>query len=329
MNANTTVRFSLTALAGLILSGCLQIMPMIAPKVADVEPGISADFPYERQFAEVHGHRMAYVEAGEGDPILLLHGNPTSAYLWRNVIPQLTGAGRVIAVEMIGFGASDKPSIDYTFEDHARYIAGFIEVMDLTDISLVMHDWGGGVGLDYAARHPDTVKALIFMEAVIRPMAWSEATLPERLMFGSLRDPERGFEIAAEDNYFVEQMLPMLSGRDLTDAEMDAYRAPFPTVESRRPVAQWPREIPIGGEPVDTVQRIGANYDWLVASDTPVLLVYAEPGMIVKPAFREALQADLPRLETAFIGEGLHYIQETLPTLIGQVVADWLSELPS
>lgn len=318
-------RLSVTGVGALILSGCLQIMPMIAPTVRDVEPGISADFPYERQFVDVNGSRMAYVEAGEGDPILLIHGNPTNAYLWRNVIPHLTDSGRVIAVEMIGFGGSDKPDIDYTFEDHARYIASFIEAMALTDVTLVMHDWGGGVGLDYAARHPDNVNALVFMEAVIRPMAWSEATLPERMIFGTLRDPERGFEVAAEDNYFVEQMLPMLSGRALSETEMAAYRAPFPTVESRRPVAQWPREIPIGGEPADTVSRIGDNYEWLVGSDVPVLLLYAEPGMIVKPRFREQMQSAIPRMDTAPVGEGLHFIQETQPTAIGEAIADWLA----
>jgi len=329
MPFKSPIRAAAAGIAAIALSGCLQVMPLLAPDARDVEPDISAAFPYESRFASVMGSRMHYVEQGEGDPILLIHGNPTSAYLWRNVIPHLSGQGRVIAVDMIGFGKSDKPDIAYRFEDHAAYIEAFIEALQLENLTLVLHDWGGAVGLDYAARNPDNVRGVAFMEAVIRPMSWESANFAERYLFQTFRDPDRGERILAEQNYFVETLLPMMSGRRLSEEEMAAYRAPFPTVESRRPVAQWPREIPIGGEPARNVERIGANYAWLRSSDTPVLLIYAEPGMIVKPAFREQLEKELPRLETRFVGSGLHYLQEVQPTRIGEALADWIGALPS
>lgn len=315
------------AAASVLLGGCLQLLPALAPSAKDVEPGISAEFPYERRFVEVSGSRMAYVEAGEGDPILLVHGNPTSSYLWRNVIPHLENSGRVIAVDLIGMGASDKPDIPYRFEDHAAYLSGFIEAMALENVTLVLHDWGGALGLDYAARNPGNVRAVALMETVTMPMPWSDASLPERYLFGRLRDPEGGFELAAERNYFIERMLPMMAGRDLSEQEMAAYRAPFPTPQSRLPVAQWPVELPLGGEPADNVTRIQDNYDWLRSAETPLLLVRAEPGVIMKPAMLERLRADLPRMEEAFVGSGFHYIQETQPTRIGNELAAWLERL--
>ncbi|MEO1014323.1 MAG: haloalkane dehalogenase [Pseudomonadota bacterium] len=317
-----------TALAA-SLSACLQALPVIAPKAKNVEANISTAFPFERRFVEVNGARMAYVEAGDpnGAPILLVHGNPTNAYLWRNIIPHLEDRGRVIAVELIGMGGSDKPDIAYRFAEHAEYFQGFIEVMNLKDIVLVLHDWGGGLGLDYAARHPDNVRGLAFMEAVMMPMSLKDADPAARFIFSRFRDPDAGYKINAEDNYFVEKLLPMMAGRDLSEAEMAAYRAPFPTERSRRPVAQWPFEIPLDGAPADNVKRIGDNFEWLRGADTPLLLVYAEPGMIMRPKIVDGLRRDLPRMETAFVGSGLHYIQETQPTKIGEALDDWINRL--
>ncbi len=319
----------LFAAAALIAqSGCLAVMPALAPKAKDVEANISAAFPYESRFAEVNGSQMRYVEVGTGDPIVLIHGNPTSAYLWRNVMPHLKGSGRVIALDLIGMGESDKPDIAYRFEDHAEYVAGFIEALGLQNITLVLHDWGGALGLDYAARSPDNVRAIVFLEAVMRPMSLKDADFGARYVFGRLRDPAQNHKIVAEDNYFVEKLLPMMTGRDLSDAEMAAYRAPFPTVESRRPVAQWPLEIPLDGEPVRNVRRIGANYAWLKAAETPVLMLYAEPGMIVRPNVRKALESELPRMRTTSVGSGLHYLQEVQPTRIGVEIARWIETRP-
>lgn len=318
------------ALSVLMLSGCLAVMPAIAPKAKNVEEEISADFPYTYKYVEVGGSRMAYVEAGdpEGAPILLVHGNPTSAYLWRNVIPHLESQGRVIAVDLIGMGKSDKPDIAYRFDDHATYFSGFVEAMGLDDIVLVLHDWGGGLGTDYAARHEDNVRGIAMFEMVAKPMSLSNADIATRYLFSRMRDPEDGYELIVEQNFFVEKLLPMAAARELTDDEMAHYRAPYQTEESRRPVRQWPLEIPLDGEPADNTRRIGANYDWLRESDVPLLMLYADPGMIWTKKTRPDLFEELPRMQTISVGSGMHYLQEVQPTLIGTTIADWIETLP-
>ncbi|MEQ9363655.1 MAG: haloalkane dehalogenase [Leptospirales bacterium] len=327
-NAVRLLLYVLAAAGIFAQPGCLDLMAWMAPGIDDVEANISAEFSYESKFAAVKGARMHYVEAGQGDPILLVHGNPTSAYLWRNIIPHLKDQGRVIAVDLIGMGKSDKPELEYVFADHAEYLSGFIQALDLKNITLVLHDWGGGVGTDYIARNPGKVKGVVYMEAVMKPMNWDAANAVEKYLFGRLRDPEDGHQIAAVDNFFVEKMLPMMSGRELRPAEMRAYREPFPTVASRKPVAQWPREIPfIGDGPDRNIRRIGDNYAALQAADMPLLLLYAKPGVIVNEAFLEELKSDLPRMETVFIGSGLHYLQEAQPTKIGTEIAAWLRKI--
>ncbi|MGH1347802.1 MAG: haloalkane dehalogenase [Nannocystales bacterium] len=318
-------------MSGWLATGCLAVMPAMAPKAKKVEPGISGDFPFEYETVEVLDSEMAYVEAGDpqGPPIVLVHGNPTSAYLWRNVIPHLESSGRVIAVDLIGMGKSGKPDLDYRFEDHAAYFDAFIAKLDLHDVVLVAHDWGGGVAIDYAARHADNVRGIAHFEAVLKPMSLEDADAPSRFLFKRLRDPDQGHELLAEDNYFVEKLLPMMSGRTLTDTEMAAYREPYPTVESRRPVAQWPREIPLDEEPADNATRIAANYAWLRSSSTPLLMLYADPGMIWTKKTRPELERDLPRMKTIDVGSGLHYLQEVQPTAIGTHTASWIATLPS
>lgn len=317
-------------LSFLTLTGCLNVMPAIAPKAKNVEEGISADFPYKHRFIDVKGSRMAYVEAGDpaGAPILLVHGNPTSAYLWRNVIPHLENKGRVIAVDLIGMGRSDKPEIDYRFTDHASYLAGFIEAMELRDVVLVLHDWGGGVGADYAARNENNVRGIAMFEMAIKPMSLADADFATRYLFGRMRDPDDGYEIIVERNYFVETLLPMMSGRKLTAEEMAVYREPYETEASRKPVRQWPLEIPLDGVPADNTRRIGANYEWMRNADTPLLMLYADPGMIWTKKTRPQLFEDLPRMKTVSVGSGLHFLQEVQPTKIGVAIADWIDTLP-
>lgn len=314
---------------GLLWMNFLQVMPHLAPKAKDVEAGIKAAFPYEYRSIDVRGSKMAYIEAGDpnGQPIILVHGNPTSAYLWRNVIPRLEGANRVIAVDLIGMGKSDKPNLAYRFSDHAAYFADFVKALDLRDIVLVLHDWGGAIGFDYAARNADNMRGIAFFEAVVKPMSLGDADFATRYLFGRLRDLKDGHEIIAVNNYFVEKMLPMMSGRSLTEAEMAVYRAPYPTVESRKPVAQWPIEIPLDGKPADNVERIGKNFLWLQQADVPLLMLYADPGIIWTAVTRPTLKAELPRMKTQSIGSGLHYLQEVQPTKIGTMIADWVSGL--
>lgn len=317
-------------LSAFLLSGCLALMPTIAPKAKNVEAGIGAENPYTYRYVEVNGSRMAYLEAGdpEGPPILLVHGNPTSAYLWRNVIPHLENSGRVIAVDLIGMGKSEKPDIPYRFDDHASYFSGFIEAMGLENIVLVLHDWGGGLGVDYTARHKTNVRGIAMFEMAVKPMSLRDADFATRYLFGRMRDPDDGYRLIVERNFFVERLLPMATGRKLSEREMNAYRAPYPTAESRKPVRQWPLEIPLDGVPADNAARMGANYEWLQEADVPLLMLYADPGMIWTKKTRPHLLADLPRMQTVSVGSGIHYLQEVQPTLIGTAIADWLETLP-
>jgi len=317
--------FTLTT--AMLLSGCLAIIPVIAPSAKNIEPNIGSEFPYESKFVKVLGSDIHYIDEGNGPTVILIHGNPTSSYLWRNIIPHLTDHYRVIAPDLIGMGKSDKPDIPYRFDDHTNYFAGFVEALALQDVALVLHDWGGGIGLDYAAGNSGNVRAIALMEAVVKPMNWSMADAPTKYMFKRFRDPEDGHKINAVDNYFVEKLLPMMAGRDLSPEEMEFYSAPYPTVESRKPVAQWPREIPFDDGPDDNVTRIGDNYHWLTKSDVPVLALHATPGLIFQEAFMQQLQTELPRMQSVNIGSGLHYLQEVQPTKIGKSLVDWLQDI--
>lgn len=308
-----------------LLAGCMNVLPALAPKVREVDDGIRADFPYQSQFASVLGSKMHYVEEGSGDPIVLLHGNPTSSYLWRNIIPEISSKGRVIAVDMIGMGMSDKPEIPYRFTDHSRYFSAFMDEMNLRDVTLVLHDWGGAVGLDYAANNPSRVQAIAFMEALVRPMASSDANFVERYVFDQFRGDESGRKLILEQNYFIERALPMFAGRTLSEAEMNAYRQPYLIAEDRLPIAQWPKEIPIDGMPEDNAGILRENFEWFQSASISKLLIAATPGALIKPSMVQALQNEVSRLEVAQIGSGLHYIQETAPRRISDALNTWLS----
>jgi len=281
-------------------------------------------------FVDIDGVRMHYLEAGEGAPILLLHGNPTSSYLWRNVIPHLDDMGRVIAPDLVGFGMSDKPEIDYTFQDHYRYVEGFIDALGLEDVTLVVHDWGSVLGLNYARQNEENVHAVAFLEALVPPvfpMESIEAFGPNAGTFGAFRDPETGPQLLIHQNAFIEQILPTQVIRPLTDAEMDAYRAPFADPAAREPIRMWPNELPIAGEParnVAVVQEIG---EWLMSSETPKLIIYFDPGAIVPPEAAHWMQANYSNIEIRYGGEARHFAQEDQPDAIGRHVADWLRSL--
>lgn len=287
---------------------------------------ISAGFPYGSKFVEVNGARMHYVDEGEGQVFLFLHGNPTSSYLWRNVMPFVQSVGRTIAVDNIGFGKSDKPELDYTFQTHRDYIDGFIEALGLEGLIIVGHDWGSVLGLDHARRNPGNVKGVVFMEAIIPP-AYPRASLAEMgdsaAMFRAFRDPETGREMLIEDNMFVEEVLPGAVLRSLTEEEMAAYRAPFEDKAARFPIYVWPNELPIAGEPrrnVEVIEKIGA---WLETSDMPKLLLYARPGAIVSPDAAQWMVEHYNNLQAQFVGYGIHFIQEDEPEAIGRAISDW------
>ncbi len=288
---------------------------------------ISAGFPFESKYQGVLGSNMHYVEEGEGDPFLLPHGNPTSSYLWRNIIPHLSGLGRVVVPDLIGMGRSDKPDIPYRFKDHARYLEGFIEALGLRNITLVIHDWGSGLGFHYATRNQDNIKAIAFMEAVVNTMEWSEIPKRHKLPFKPFRAPGTGWLMISVMNVFVNGFLPQAIVRKLSPEEMKAYRAPFPTVASRKPIRQWPREIPFGGIPADVYEIVRNYRRWLEETELPKLLFHANPGAIITHEVAEGLKAKLKNLEAIDLGEGIHYLQEDHPHAIGEGIAEWYRRL--
>lgn len=282
--------------------------------------------PLAKQYAEVDGKRMAYHERGEGRSIVLLHGNPTSSYLWRNIVPHLADHGRCIVPDLIGQGDSDKlddtgPD-SYRFVEHRRHLDGLLDQLDLgDDIVFVIHDWGSALGFDWANRHRDRVTGIAFMEAIVRPVTWDDWPDNATGIFQGFRS-DAGEEMVIEKNLFVEAVLPASILRDLTEEEMDEYRRPFLEAEHRRPTLTWPRQIPIEGEPAD-VHAIVADYaDWLTSSAIPKLFVNAEPGAILTGPQREFCRS-WPNLTEVTVA-GNHFIQEDSPHEIGQAIADWL-----
>ncbi|MBX2801014.1 MAG: haloalkane dehalogenase [Myxococcales bacterium] len=312
-----------------LLSGCITtLVPILSPKVSH-EPDISAEFRYDKQRIAVLDSEMAYVDEGSGAPVVLLHGNPTSSYLWRNVIPHLVADGRrVIAPDLIGMGDSGKPDIGYRFADHVRYVDAFVAALELRDVTWVLHDWGGGIGFDHAMRHADDVRGIAFFEAVLRPGKWSETDAGPRALFKRMRDQQAGDKLLIEDNYFVEKLLPAFSGRALTEEEMAFYRAPYLEPAHRKPARVWPQELPFDGEPADNHERMTATYEALKGSDVPLLLLTADPGAIFTAETVEILRTDFPRMTVEPVGEGLHYLQETSPRAIGTAVSAWIDTLP-
>ena len=286
---------------------------------------VSAEFPFESRFVEVHGDRMHYIEQGEGDPILFLHGNPTSSYLWRNIIPHVSGLGRAIAPDLIGFGKSDKPDINYRFFDHVKYIDGFIDALDLRDLTLVIHDWGSALGFYHAMRHENNVKNIAFMEAILAPIrSWDHLHSDVQALFKAFRTPDKGREMIIDENFFVERILPGAVVRNLTEEEMDQYRKPFIKPASREPIWRWPNEIPIEGMPADVVEVVTLYNAWLQNSPIPKLLFYGKPGTLTRASVVEWARENLPNLETIDIGHVIHFVQEDAPHTIGRGLADWL-----
>ncbi|MCH8107916.1 MAG: haloalkane dehalogenase [Chloroflexi bacterium] len=290
-------------------------------------PTISAADPYPRNRLAVAGVEMAYVDAGEGDPIVFLHGNPTSSYLWRNVIPHLEGLGRCLAPDLVGMGDSGKaPDGSYRFVDHRRYLDGWFDALDLTQrVTLVVHDWGSALGFHWAHRFPERVKGIVYMEAIVRSLIWQEWPDQARALFQAMRTPA-GEEIILEKNVFVERVLPASVLRGLTETEMDVYRRPYQEPgESRRPTLTWPREIPLDGEPSDVVEIVDAYAGWLATSEVPKLFINADPGVILAGAQREYCRRWRNQREVTV--KGSHFIQEDSPVQIGQAIAEWYVSL--
>jgi haloalkane dehalogenase len=286
--------------------------------------------PTAQQFANVNGKRLAYLEAGSGDPIVLLHGNPTSSYLWRNIIPELEGCGRVIAPDLIGQGDSEKlPASEgagrYSFEVAFEYLDGLLgEVGANQNVTLVVHDWGSGLGFHWARLNPEAVKGIAYMEAIVMPITWDDWPESARGIFQGFRSV-KGEDLVLERNMFVEAVLPSSIMRDLTEDEMAAYRAPFDTPDNRQPTLNWPRQIPIEGEPPHMVELVEAYGAFMAGSEIPKLFVNADPGSILVGRQREFCRSWPNQAEVTV--KGLHFLQEDSPREIGQAIAAWYAGL--
>ena len=289
------------------------------------DPGSPPD-PHPRHRARVRDSEMAYVDVGAGAPVVFLHGNPTSSYLWRNVIPHVAPVARCLAPDLVGMGQSGPAhGGSYRFVDHARYLDAWFDAVGLTrDVILVVHDWGSALGFHWAHRHPDRVRGLVYMEAIVRPLTWAEWPERARSIFQAMRSPA-GEDLVLQKNVFVERILPASILRKLTDDEMTAYRRPFAEAgEARRPVLTWPREIPIDGEPQDVAAIVDGYSKWLAASALPKLFINAEPGSILVGAQREFCRTWPNQREVTV--KGSHFVQEDSPAEIGEAVAAFVRQ---
>lgn len=285
--------------------------------------------PLEKKMIEVNGKQMAVHESGSGQSVVFLHGNPTSSYLWRNIIPHVATTARCVAPDLIGHGDSDKlddtsPG-QYTFVQHREYLDGVLDALDLgDDIIFVIHDWGSALGFDWANRHRDRVAGIVFMEAIVRPVTWDEWPELARPIFQAFRS-DAGEEMVIEKNLFVEAVLPGSIIRDLEPAEMDEYRKPFTEPQHRRPTLTWPRQIPIEGEPAEVVEIVESYADWLSSASLPKLFVNADPGAILTGAQRDFVRS-WPNLSEVTV-DGNHFLQEDSPGEIGQAIQEWMNGL--
>lgn len=288
---------------------------------------IPSEDPFPRRRVRVRDAEMAYVDVGAGDPIVFLHGNPTSSYLWRNVIPHVQHLGRCLAPDLIGMGQSDKLPAPgpgtYSFATHAEYLAEFLATVGATErVTLVLHDWGSGLGFDWAATHPDSVRGIAFTEAIVAPIEWDEWPAPD--VFRRMRGPD-GEAAVLDENLFVELLLVGGVARGLTPEALDRHREPFREREARWPTLEWPRQLPIEGTPADVVERVEAYSAWLAGSDVPKLFVDAEPGAVLIGRQRERVRG-WPALTEVSV-PGSHFVPEDSPHELGRAVADWLAAL--
>lgn len=312
-----------------------QADPPLVDHVIDAisdDEQISDQFPFESRYAEVFGSRMHYIEEGEGDPILFVHGNGTWSYIWRNVMPRLAPYGRCIAPDLIGFGLSDKPDIEYLWIEQAEYLEEFIRKLDLKNVTLVLNDFGISLGMRYAMRHESEVRGIAFFEGVFKTFeSMEEAYTPEhRPLFEKFRAGDaggEGYKMLVEENFFIERMLPMAAGRELTQEELRRYREPFKEPRSRIPIWRLVKSVPIAGEPQDVWAEMTEAVEWFKRTDIPKLLCYATPGGLVTSEFVEWCRGNLKNLKTAYVGAGVHYLQESSPRILGRELVKWLADM--
>ena len=290
---------------------------------------ISSEFTFESKYMEIRGEKIHYVDVGEGKPVLFIHGNPTSSYIWRNIIPGIPG--RRIALDLIGMGRSSKPDIDYSFEQHYQFVEEFILSLELRDIHLVIHDWGAALGFEFAKNHPEKVRKITFMEPLLFPIpSMDDLTGDVGEFFKNVRDPKIGPEMIIEQNFFIEKMLPAMVRRELDEDTLRHYREPYLEKKARKPLLVWPLEVPISGEPMTTQgilsDLIGSLKDGSLSLIDKQLL-YVEPGAMMPPHMAEYCKGEFPNLQVKYVGEGLHFIQEDNPHEIAKAIAEFAEEV--
>ena len=281
---------------------------------------------WNKKYIDVLGKQIAYVEMGEGDPIIFQHGNPTSSYLWRNILPQLQGLGRCIAMDLIGMGDSEKledeGNMTYSYNTHKKYFDGFLNAIGVeSNATLVVHDWGSALGFDWANDYPEKVKAICYMEGIVQSMEWEDWNEDAKGIFQGFRSPA-GEEMILEKNLFIEAVLPGSILRKLSDAEMDEYRRPFNDKKSRRPTLDWPRQIPLENNPSEICKIVDSYSQWMAENNIPKLFINAEPGAILIGKQREFCRTWKNQKEVTV--KGSHFIQEDSPNEIGNAIFDWL-----
>jgi len=281
---------------------------------------------WNKKYIDVLGKQIAYVEMGEGDPIIFQHGNPTSSYLWRNILPQLQGLGRCIAMDLIGMGDSEKledeGNMTYSYNTHKKYFDGFLDAIGVeSNATLVIHDWGSALGFDWANDYPDKVKAICYMEGIVQSMEWEDWNEDAKGIFQGFRSPA-GEEMILEKNLFIEAVLPGSILRKLSDAEMNEYRRPFNDKKSRRPTLDWPRQIPLENDPPEICKIVDSYSQWMAENNIPKLFINAEPGAILIGKQREFCRTWKNQKEVTV--KGSHFIQEDSPNEIGNAIFDWL-----
>ena len=281
---------------------------------------------WDKKYIDVLGKQIAYVEMGEGDPIIFRHGNPTSSYLWRNILPQLKSLGRCIAMDLIGMGDSekleDKGNMTYSYDTHKKYFDGFLDAIGVeSNATLVIHDWGSALGFDWANDYPQKVKAICYMEGIVQSMEWEDWNEDAKGIFQGFRSPA-GEEMILEKNLFIEAVLPGSILRKLSDAEMNEYRRPFNDKKSRRPTLDWPRQIPLENNPPEICRIVDSYSQWMAENNIPKLFINAEPGAILIGKQREFCRTWKNQKEVTV--KGSHFIQEDSPNEIGNAIFDWL-----
>ncbi|MEM9064038.1 MAG: haloalkane dehalogenase [Planctomycetota bacterium] len=292
------------------------------------DKSISPLFPYESRYLDVLGSPIHYIEEGDGDPVLFLHGNPTCNYLWRNIIPYMSGHARCIAPDLIGMGKSGKPDIKYGFMDSYRYLEAFIEQMGLKNITLVVHDWGSGLGFHYANLNRSNIKAIAFMESLHDMPNLKQLPLPVRFASALIRSPITGKLLVGNFNLFMKKLLPSMIMRELTAEEVSVYAGPYQTKESRRPLWVWPQDAPMDPNKRTPMRKaFEAWRDWLPTSEIPKLCLYATPGSGVMEEDAEKVRQTFTNTEVVNVGKGLHFFQEDCPHETGEALARWYATI--